>query len=118
MKRQLLCIVLALLIIVAIPLTAYAATPRMLVIHPILQFSDSTATCTVYICAEATDTIVAKITLYRGSTLIDSWTTSSVGNISFKDTTDVSIKGEYTLSVDVTINGVAQDQVSVTKTYE
>ena len=112
------CIALALLIIVAIPITAYAATSRMLAIQPILQFSGSTATCTVYFHAETTDAIVAKVTLCRGATLVDTWTTSNIGSFSFKETTAVSVKGEYTLSVDVTLNGVEQDQVSITKTYE
>lgn len=117
MKRRIISTFLAIWIIVAIPLTAYAATPRLLAANPVLQFNGATAICSVTITSES-DEIEATIKLNKGTSCIATWNASGTGYIIFNESKGVSSKGEYTLTVDITINGVKQPQISDTKTYE
>lgn len=118
MNRKYIAVLLVVLIIATIPITAYAATPRALSIQPVLQFKGMTATCAVTIAAEPTDTINAVITLWKGSRKIATWDESNIYYIFFKDTSTVSSKGEYKLTVDVKINGISKPQISITSTCE
>ena len=118
MKRKYTAIILAILIVASIPITAYAATPRSLSIQPALQFKEMTATCSVTIAAEQTDSIKAVITLWKGSKSIATWDASGTYCIFFKNSATVTSKGEYTLTVDVEINGESKPQVSITATCE
>ena len=104
---------LAVIMTLMFPLTAHASTARSNTIILRLSFSGTTATCSVTITSDSTnDEIEAAIKLWQGSTCVATWQESGSGYIIFKDTTTV-IKGKtYELTVDVTINGVAQTQAS------
>lgn len=112
MKRQFLAVILAIVLILAIPTTVYAVTPRALIIHPILQFAGRNAICAVMITSEQTDEIEAEIKLWKGTVCVETWNEDGIGFINFKESTTVTSAGEYTLTVDVIINNVEKPQVS------
>lgn len=117
MKRHVLSLIVMLWIVLSIPLMVHAATPRAGVISPTLTFSGSTATCSVVIVSDS-DQITATITLKKNTLSIATWNVSGIGFINFTEHAVVPSKGEYTLTVDSTINGVKQTQASTTTTYK
>lgn len=116
MKKTLIIAVVVILVISMVPLQAFAATPKTTGILPGLTFNGTTATCSLMVSAEAGDEISAVITLKRGSTNVKTWTASGVRTLSFADTVSVSRNTTYTLTADVSINGIAQPQGTVTRT--
>lgn len=112
MKKRFLVIVLSVLMAISIPVTVYAATPRAVVVQPILQFNGMTAICAATITASQTDMVEAEINLWKGSVCLETWSESATCYITFKEYATVQSKGGYTLTVDVTINGVYQGQFS------
>lgn len=103
---------LAVLIVLSIPMTAFAASPRSLSIMPALTFDGTTANCSVTIVGDRiTDDLSATIKLWRGTTCLATWTTSGEGYIFWDDTATVTRYRTYKLTVDVTINGVTKPQV-------
>lgn len=104
------------LLIIAMASTAYAATPRALLIVPSLEFDGMTAECSVAIAANLNDEIKATIILWKGSSVVETWTESGTSYINFSGEATVTSKGEYTLTVDATINGEAKQQFSASAT--
>lgn len=105
--------VLALLMLV-LPITANAATARSIEITPGIQFNGNTANCTVSVAGNATrDEIDVVVKLWQGSTCIVTWTTSGNGYVYFSKNRTVRSGVEYTLTADVTINGITQPTVSI-----
>lgn len=116
MSRRVLSLVIVLWIIISIPVMVNAAS-RLALVRPTLEFDGSTARCGVTISND-TGNIEAIIKLSKGSTTIATWKKTGQICIVFSDSIVVPSKGEYTLSVDVTFNGIKQPQVSTTATYE
>lgn len=112
MKRRILTAAVIVLLIVAMTSTAYAATPRAILILPSLEFDGMTAKCAVAITANTNDEIKATIKLWKDSDVIATWNVSEVSYIKFNDEVTVTGKGEYKLTVDTTINGEAKQQFS------
>lgn len=111
--------VLALTLVLALGLgfTVQAAPLRAPRLYPNLTFSGTTATCTASVRADnATDTISMTVKLWQGATCLKTWTASGTGSASLSKTTTVTRGKTYKLTVDATINGVAQPQQSVTRT--
>lgn len=109
---------LALLLLLSIPLTAQAAT-RNLAVYSNLTYSGTTATCTVRISGgSATNCLEATIKLWNGNTCIKTWTATGDGYIIFSKTATVTTGNTYTLTVDWSIDGVAQATSSVSKKCE
>ena len=107
-------LVLASILVLSIPMTAYEATPRFLNIMPELTFDGTTANCSVAVVASTTsDDIYATIKLWHGTTCLETWTASGDGYVFWDDTATVTKNQTYKLTVDVTINGVSKPQVYV-----
>lgn len=100
--------------LLAVPVSA---TPRAKRVVPSLNFSGTTATCKVQVIATSgSDSITADITLYEGSSCIESWTATGTGTLTFTDTVTVKSGKTYTLSVDAVVAGVAMDTAQISKT--
>lgn len=116
MKKRILAMVSALMIILTIP--AYAVQSRAPAVLPSLSFSGTTATCDVLATSDGiTDDIYLEIELWRGSVKIEDWTASGEGFIDFSETASVAKGNTYTLKVYAEINNVEITPVNLTKTY-
>lgn len=103
------------LLLFILPITANAATPRLVGIRPGIDFEGNTADCTVSITGNSMkDDIDAIIKLWCGDSCIATWTTSGTGYVFFSKSKTVTKGREYTLTVDATINGVTQATISYT----
>lgn len=118
MKRRLLCLVLTVLLLVAVPAyAASAAYARSVAARPSLAFDGKSATCSVLIKADySTDRISVIMELRQGSTFIGRWSASGKGAVTINETATVSKNKTYKLIIAYTINGVAQDPISITRT--
>lgn len=111
-------LLLALLLLV-LPVTANAATPRLINIKPEIGFDGTTANCTVSVTGNSmTDEIEVVVKLWQGTSCIATWKTSGTGYVAFSQTKTVTKGKEYTLTADVSINGVAQATSSFTSKCE
>lgn len=104
------------LLFFALNLTAYASN-RANVSNLRLSFSGTTAYCSA-VCNgdKATDSISATLTLYQGSTEIDSWSNLGTFCVPVSGNCNVSSGVTYRLELTWTVNGVAQPDFSVTNT--
>lgn len=94
--------------------TTYAASTRAAAVVPRISFDGTTASCTVFIAADRpTDDIEAIIKLWQGSQCIETWDSSSVGDLAFSGKATVSKGKTYELTVDVTLAGNVQPRFSV-----
>lgn len=116
MKRKLCAIALMLILMLSLSLTAYAASTAYSA-NPSLTFSGTTANCSV-VCkgSKTTDSISATLTLYRGSTLVDSWSNSGTFRVPVSGSCGVVSGVTYRLELTWTVNNVAQPDISVTNT--
>lgn len=111
--------ILALIMILSISTTAYAATPDeispfVLRIYPQISFDGETATCTVNVYGDnASDSISITMKLWQGNSCIATWSTSGTGYMQFSRSKDVTKGLQYKLTADVMINGVVKPTVSV-----
>ena len=109
-------LLLALVMLVSIPLSVHAATPRTINIRPSISYNGNIATCTARIVGNSTsDHLEATIKLWRGNSCIQTWEEAGNGNIFFFETAKVIPGITHTLTVDLWVNGVAQDRVSISK---
>lgn len=113
MAKRLISLFLALMLLFSIPVSVYAITPRALVLAPMLSFNGTTANCQLTVTADTTaDKLVAQIKLWDGDTCLRTWNVQGNGAIMFYDTHTVTRYRTYTLTADVTVNGVAEPTVS------
>lgn len=111
-------LLLALILLFAIPISAQAATPRTLGINPEIVFNGSEAICTVRILGNnMSEKIEATIRLWDGAICQEIWTARGNGYIFFSETATAVLGNTYELTVSVSINGVKQPTVSFSKTY-
>lgn len=119
MRKQIIAVILSVLLIITIPVTVYATTPRTCSVFPSLSFSSRTATCKVNITGySSTDNIELIVKLWDGTRCLKTWTDDGIGYILFKETYNVTSGGEYTLTADITINGSLEPQISISATCE
>ncbi len=84
---------------------------------PKLVFQGTTAICSATCQGDtATNSIDATLTLYQGSTRIDSWSKSGTGKITLYGECAVESGKTYCLEMAYSINGVEKPVVSVTNT--
>lgn len=109
--------ILAALVIFVLTMTAYAVEPHVVSARPVLSFQGTTAFCGAECRAEnSSDTVKATLTLYRGSTYVDSWSGSGKGRVAISGDCAVKSGTKYTLTLTYSINGIAQPSVSTTAT--
>lgn len=115
MRRRVLALSLVLALVLGI--TAQAAQIRAGQLQPTLSFSGTTATCKAVVVADNdADRISITVKLWDGAKIHSQWSTSGRGSINFRQTATVTRGKTYKLTVNATINGVAQPQQSVTRT--
>ena len=114
MKKMAFLLVLVLL--VSLPLEAAAAT-RTIAVSPQLNFTGTTAKCVVTVAGDnSSQYIQVSMKLMYGSSTVASWSGSGYGYVYLSKTATVTSGRTYTLVVQVTVDGVVKDPVSVTKT--
>ena len=114
MRKRVLALTLALVFVLGI--SAQAVQPRYAQITPSISFTGTTAKCTVSVRASNdTDKIAITAKLYRGGTLLATWTKSGTGSVTLSEKTTVTKNFSYTLESNVTSNGVKQSVSPVTK---
>lgn len=102
------------LLMLLLPITANASTSRSIFIKPGISFDGNTANCTVSVTGNTMrDEIDVVVKLWQGSTCIVTWTTSGNGYVYFSKSRTIRSGVEYTLTADVTINGIAQPTASI-----
>jgi len=110
-------LVLTLVLALVLGLTAEAAPLRAPRLYENLTFSGTTATCSASVRGDnATDTISMTVRLWQGATCLKTWAANGTGSASLSKTATVTKGKTYKLTVNATINGVAQPQQSVTRT--
>ena len=112
-------LLLAIVLLVAMPLTAQAATPRTITVSPALSYTGTTANCSVLVVAEnMSHEIEVTIKLWHGTTCLETWYTSGNGYLSWRDTATVTLNNTYELTIDAVINGNAKDRITVSRKCE
>lgn len=113
MKRRILS--LAALLLIALSVTAQAAESRMGG-NPVLSFDGTTAQCTATCYGRNTsDKVTATLTLYQGSSYVDSWSKTGTYRAYVSGEAEVQRGKTYTLELTWTVNGEEQPPVSVSK---
>lgn len=113
MKKRILS--LATLLLIVLSVTAQAAETRMGG-NPALTFDGTTAQCTTTCYGRNTsDRVTATLTLYLGSTYVDSWSKTGTYRVHISGETEVQSGKTYTLKMTWTVNGEEQPAVSVSK---
>lgn len=98
-------IAVALVLVFALSMTAYALEPRGTPYLPSLTFDGTTALCSIKIIRANAD-IDVTLTLYRGLSIIDSWSESGTNSVIISGQCEVKEGLEYRLEVTGTIDGV------------
>ena len=113
MRKRMLAMMMVL--VLALSLAAQAAGPmRAPSAKPKLTFSGTIATCSATVSGDkTTDRIAAAMRLWKGNTCLETWIKRGTGTVKFSETTTVSRGATYKLTVDYTVNDVAQPQKSV-----
>lgn len=112
MKKRLL--IISLLLAMMLTISAQAVQPRASIV-PGLTFTGTTANCSVTVISNS-DQIHVELSLWNGSTKVDSWEASGTTYVSIKETCPVVDGQTYTLKVNGSINDVTFDEESVTRT--
>jgi len=109
-------LVMAIILVISIPLTV-SATPWVLNIRPSLTFEGTTANCYVMVVGNNTsEHIEVTMRLMHGNSQIASWSDDGYGYVRLQGTAGVTRGYTYTLTVEVTVNNVVEQPVSITKT--
>lgn len=117
MRKKVFSFVAAVALLLAMCISVAAVEPRAIGTTPSLTFSGTTANCSVIVNGESGDEIEAVLSLYRGSTLIDSWPGEGTTAIYISGSASGLTKGvTYTLRVSGTVGGVAISGTPVSAT--
>ena len=115
LKKRILPFVLIFAMLLSIQ--AFAASPCIITIRPAISFNGTTANCRVTFSGNhGTDRIEAVVILWDGNEIVEDWYPTGKGSLLFSDTTTVTKGKTYELTVDVTINGLEYDTVSISGT--
>lgn len=116
-KRGCSALLMLLLVFILSAQVAQATGQRAAGGSPYLYFQDTTAICSaIYQGNSPSDNLKVTLTLYQGSTYIDSWSNSGFGNVSVYGECMVESGRTYRLEMACSINGTAKPVVSVTNT--
>lgn len=115
MKRRI-CAWMA-LVVLALSISAQAAELRTNNVKPTLSFNGTTASCSV-ICRgnSSNDTIDVTLTLYQGSSFVNSWSGSGKGRVALSGSCEAVSGKSYKLVVDYSVNGESKSSAYTTKT--
>lgn len=112
--RQRIC-ALAALVVLALAISVQAAGPRTGDASPYLSFTGTTANCSVICRGDGNnDTIDVTLTLYQGSTYVDSWSDSGIGRVTIRESCTVKSGRSYKLVVRYSVNGESKPSVYTT----
>lgn len=115
MKRVL---ALAVPLLLLLTLSAQALEPKLVKATPALDFDGTTAICSVSFKADSVnDKVAATLTLYQGSTYVDSWSDSGTWRVSISENCEVESGKSYRLVLSYSINGAAKPAKAVSGTY-
>lgn len=107
---------LAIVLVISMPLTV-SATPRMLTINPSLDFDGTTAECQVTVVGNnMSEHITVVMKLMHGNTCVKAWLNDDYGYVYMLTYANVTKGQTYTLYIEVTVNGVAQQPVYISGT--
>lgn len=108
-------LLLAVVLVISVPLSVSAA-PRTLSIWPVLAYNGTTAICETTVFANSSDYIEVTMKLMFKGWCKEKWTAAGYGDVYMLEYEDVLAGSTYDLVVQVTINGVSQTPVSVSRT--
>ena len=116
MKRRNIALV-TLLVCILFTVSVQAIEPRVVRGTPSLVFNGTTAQYSA-LCSggKSSDTVEATLTLYQGTTYIDSWSDSGKDSLSLSGSCEVQRGKTYKLVLVYSVNGVEKPSVSVTNT--
>lgn len=115
MKRRI-CVWMALIALV-LSVSVQAVELRYVTARPSLTFNGTTAFCSAVCRGDSSnDKINATLTLYQGSTYVDSWSGSGKDRVALSGTCEAVSGKSYKLVVDYSVNGESKPSVSTTKT--
>lgn len=104
---------LAIILVIAMPLTV-SATPRALGINPTLAFDGTTATCEVAVVGNnMSEHIEVVMKLMHGTSCVKAWMNDDYGYVYMLAYANVTKGQTYSLVIEVKVNGVAQQPVSI-----
>ena len=96
---------------------AFAASPRIITIRPAISFNGTTANCRVTVYGNpGTDRSEAVVIIWDCNENVEDLYPTGKGSLLFSETTTVTKGKTYELTVDVTINGLEYDTVSISGT--
>lgn len=114
MKKKFLAL-FALVAVLVLTIGAQAIEPRESIQRPRLTFNGTTAFCSVNCTGDKdSDQIEATLTLYQGTTYVDSWSGSGTGRVSVSGSCGVTSGKTYKLVLTYSINGISKPSVSTT----
>lgn len=109
-------LLMAIVLIISMPL-AVSAAPRALGISPFLEFEGTTATCEVEVVGNnISEHIEVTMKLMRGNYCEATWYGDGYGYVYMLEYDTVTKGRTYTLVIEVTINDVVQQPVSINGT--
>lgn len=115
MKRRI--FPLAVLLALALSISVQAVTLRAVNANPVSSFDGTTAVCYVnYRTANVNDKADVTLTLYRGNTVVDSWSESGTYRVYVSGECKVRSGVSYNLVMTHSINGRAQSPVTTIRT--
>lgn len=114
MWKRILSLVTCAAILCCCPI-AYATEMRTAQEKATLDFNNNTAIC-ISSCSSQGKTIVIKMELWQGSTLLKTWSKTGVHVVSMKESYSVTPGKSYTLKVSGTCGGVAFSPTWIMKT--
>ncbi len=115
MKRRIICVVLVFVLVFTVFAYADSNEEKGVKASSKLTFSNGNAICKTEI-TYAGQTIQATMKLYKGSTLIGTWSGQNVGKLTLTGSR-AAISGQtYTLTITASVNGSPISVPSITKT--
>ncbi len=109
-----LCIISAMLL--AVPVNAMKT--RSIDAYYTLDFSNNTAICRCEISADSSsDWISVTMELWKGNTLLNSWSSSGSDSVLMEKTENVTRYQTYRLVINYTVNGIAQSPGETSRYY-
>lgn len=106
---------LAVLVVMMLSISVHAMEPMSISAKPRLSFDGTTAMCSATCKGGNTDDVInATMTLYQGTTYVDSWSEVGTGLLYFSGKCKVKSGKEYKLVLEYSINREEQPDVYVT----
>lgn len=106
----------ALIVLMTTPIAANP-TPRLLGIEYQLTFSGTTANCECWVRDDSPSAyLVVTMKLWSGNTVLKEWSQAGTQSVSLNQTATVTKGKDYTLTIDVMVNGILKPRQSITRT--